>query len=361
MYQLFKNYPLIRNTKVDAGDFLYVRKTMLRDMARVVDYYSQCSHVVRGDHLINQLLLQLNVSLSRDLESYVRACGQETERLARAFSLVNPVVNDPKPHTGTFYNGNTKEFIILHATDFDYEKAYKQWKRLVPIKVHSHEFTDTVGAIPDGHYKNSLGESGCAVISINLPMLALQYRAWIEQERSTQEVKDQTVNYLYRYPITNMVWRHMDLVIINRLITKYRNQPVAMYARAHSIATVNMDDRLDSVLDKRIDYIKKGEYKFDQLFTIFGCLKRPDWLTVLRPIDMAPVRSVKWVLEIQTLNYFEFFLEVRRDNKSSYNTREVTRVLRDIRNLENDSTYFKSAYRELNGKLTNMKQILEGD
>ena len=359
MYQLFKDYPIKRNTRIDAADFLYVRKTMLREMGRIVEFYSNSNHVVNGDHLINQLLLQLNVSLSRDLESYVRACGQETERLARAFKLVNPVVNDPKPHVGTFYNSSTKEFIILHASDFDYNTAYAKWKKLVPIKVHSHNFTDTNCAIPDGKYKNSENEGGCVVISINLPMLALQYRAWIEQERSGQDYKDQSVNFIMQYPLTNMVWRHMDIAVINRLINKYRDKPVAKYTRTHSIATVNTDERLDSVLDKRIDYIKKGEYKFDQLFTIFNCLRRPDWMTVLRPIDIAPVRSVKWVLEVQVLNYFEFFLEVRRDNGGRYNGREITRALRDLRNLENDSTYFKSAFSELNTKLTNIKTLLE--
>lgn len=359
MYQLFKDYPIQRNTKVDAADFLFVRKTILRELARITTYYTNSNFVVDGDHLINQLLLQLNVSLSRDLESYVRACGQETERLARAFKLIHPTVSDPRPHQGTFYNNNTQEFIILHATEFDFNTAYDKWDKLVPIKVHSHCFTDTTGQLPDGSYKNSIGESGYAVISINMPMLALQYRAWIEKVRRHQEVKDQSVNFLFQYPITNMVYRHMDLVIVNRMINKYREQPVAKYQRMHPIATIDIDERLDSVLDKRIDYIKKGEYKFDQLFTIFNCLKKPDWLTILRPIDVAPVRSVKWVLELQILNYFQFFLEVRRDAKGSYNNREITRSLRDLINLSNDTTYFKSAHRDLQLKMDDIKSLMD--
>ena len=359
MYQLLKDHAFIRGSKTDATDFLHVRKVMLREMTRIVAFNRSSNYVVTNDHLVNQLLLQLNVSMSRDLESYVRACGQETERLARAFKLVNPVVSDPRYHTGTFYNSNTKEFIILHADDFDYNKAYQRWKHLVPIKVHSHEFTDTTGMLPHGDYKNALGENGYTVISINLPMLAVQYRAWLETVRSTQEVKSPTVNFIWQYPITNMIWRHMDIAIINRLINKYRDKPVSKHIRVHSIATTNIDDRLDAVLDKRIDYIRTGSYKFDQLFTLFNCLKRPDWLTVLRPINIAPVRSVKWVLEMQVVNYLEFFLEVRRDSKSGYNNNEVTQMLRDLRNLENDSTYFKAAFGELNTRLMNMKELLE--
>lgn len=334
---------------------------MLRELTRITDYYRTSSFVVDGDHLINQLLLHLNVSLNRDIESYVRMCGYETERLARVFRLVNPVVGDPKPYSGTFYNNDTKEFIILHANQFDFNKAYDDWEKLVPIKVHAHGFTDTACDIPDGTYMNSLSESGYAVISINLPMLALQYKAWVDKVNSKQEFKTQTVNYVYQYPITNMIWRHLDIAIVNRLITKYRGLPVAPYKRAHPIANINLDDRLDLVIARRLDIIKSGDYKFDQLFNIFECLNQSDWMTVLRPIDVAPVRSVKWVLELQVLNYFQFFLEVRRDANGAYNVSELTRALRDLRNLNNDATYFKSAHRDLDLKIGAIKTIIESD
>lgn len=359
MYQLFKDYPAQRNTKVDAVDFLYVRRTMLRELTRVTTYYKNSNFVVKGDHLINQLLLQLNVSLSRDLESYVRACGYETERLARAFRLINPVVSDPKPHHGTFYNNKTKEFIIIHATQFDIEKAYSQWEKIVPIKVHSHCFTDTSCGLLNGEYENSLNEGGYSVISINLPMLALQYRAWIDKVRQHQEVKSQSVNFIFQYPINNMIHRHIDIAVINRLINTYRGEPIAMHKRVHPIAVVNHDERLDLVIEKRIDYIKKGNFKFDQLFTIFNCLKRPDWLAVIRPLDLAPVRSVKWVLEMQVLNYFQFFLEVRRDSNSTYNTREVSRAQRDLRNLNTDTSHYSAAHQELDMKITNILSLID--
>lgn len=359
MYQLFKDYQINRNTKIDVPDFVFVQRMLLREMTRIKTYYRSSNFVVDNDHLLNQLLINLNVSTTRDLESFVRVCGEATERLARAFRLIHPVVSRPTPYHGTFYNSDTKEFIILHANEFDYNKAYTQWEKLVPIKVHSHCFTDIHGAPINGDYQNSLNESGYAVISINLPMLALQHRAWKEQVRSQEEVKTQTVNFLFQYPISNMIHRHMEIATINRLINTYNNKPVANKHKSHPIATMNMNDRMDSVIMKRLHIIRTGEYKFDQLFNIFNCLYRPNWMTVLRPIDVAPVRSVKWVLELQVLKYFEFFLQVRMDANSTYNRNEITTAWRDLRNLENDTTYFQSAYPELNESIMNIKTLLE--
>lgn len=359
MYQLFKDYQVNRNTKLDVTDFLFVRKSLLREMTRIKTYYNTSNFVVEGDHLINQLLLNLNVSINRDIESYVRVCAQETERLARVFRLVNPVVSQPQAYHGAFYNSDTKEFIILHSNDFDHTLAYKQWRKLVPIKVHSHNFTDIHGALIDTNYRNSLNESGYAVISINLPMLALQHRAWREQVRKYEDVKTQTVNFIIQYPIANMIHRHMDIAIINRMINRYNNKPVADKHKAHPIATMNLNKRMDDVLDKRNDYLRAGEYKFDQLFTMFNGLGRFDWMRLLRPIDVAPVRSVKWVLELQVLSYFEFFLQVRRDSNSTYNRSEVIRAWRDLRNLETDTSSFQSSYPALNAKIINSRTLME--
>lgn len=357
MYQLFKDVSNNRNTKIDSTEFLNVQRIMLRELAKVSAYYKSSNYVVNGDHLLNQLLLQLNVSLNRDLESYVRICGQETERLARVFKLVNPVVSNPEVRSGEFYNADTKEFIILHAEEFDFLKAYEQWDKLVPVKVHTHSFTDTTMGVADGKYTNTLREGGYSVISINLPMLALQYRAWIDKVQSRQDFKTQTVNFIYCYPIVNIQTRHMELAIINRLINTYRNLPVAEFKGVHPITVTNIDSHLDRAIKSRIDIINKGEYKFDQLFNIFDCLKFKTWFNVIRPLDISPVRSVKWVLELQTLNYFEFFVETRGER--GYNNQEVKRVLRDLRYLSNDNTYFKSAFPHIESKIDNLKTLLE--
>lgn len=357
MYQLFKDVSNNRNTRIDSPEFAYVQKTILREMAKISQYYRSSNYVVKGDHLINQLLLHLNVSLKRDIESYVRVCAQETERLARVFRLVNPVVSRPEPRVGEFYNADTKEFIILHAGDFDYMKAYDQWENIVPIKVHAHSFTDTTMSVPNGNYKNNLSEGGYSVISINLPMLALQYKAWMDKVQSRQEHKTQTVNFIYQYPLVNMQHRHMELVLINRLINKYRGFDVAAFKGVHPVTVTNIDSHLDRLIEKRIAIINAGEYKFDQLFNIFGCLRHRNWFGVLRPLDIAPVRSVRWVLEIQVLHYFQFFIETRGGRQ--FNNQEISRAARDIRYLSNDSTYFKSAHPYIEGKLYDLRTLLE--
>lgn len=357
MYQLFKEVSRSRNTKIDSPEFPNARRILLREMTKISQYYRTSNFVVKGDHLINQLLLHLNVSIQRDIESYVRICSQETERLARVFKLINPVVSDPSIRTGEFYNADTKEFIILHAEEFDYVKAYERWESIVPVKVHTHEFTDLNMGICNGKYVNSLAEGGYSVISINLPLLALQYKAWVDKVQSRQEYKTQVVNFIHQYPIVNMQHRHMEIAVINRLMNTYRGLPVASFKSTHPMAVSNVDAHMDRVIRTRVDIINSGEYKFDQLFTIFSCLKRTDWFSVIKPIDIAPVRSVKWVLEIQILNYFEFFLQTRGNR--SYNKQEITRALRDLRHLSSDNSYFKTAFPSIEARVDNLRLLLE--
>lgn len=358
MYQLFKDVQMQRQTKIDSPRFIFVRNMLLKEMTRIRNYNRESNIVVNGEHIVNQLLLNLNVALSRDLESYVRVCSVETERLARTFRLVHPVVDNPKPLSGHFYNADTKEFIILHANAFDYNRAYEDWTRISPIKIHYHSYTDMSMGIPNGNYSSPNGESGYAVISINLPMLAVQYKAWVDKVNDLREFKTQTVNFIHQYPVTNMLYRHMDIVLINRMMAIYRDKPVAPFKSVHAIAVSNLSSAVDEVLNTRINIIKAGQYKFDQLFNIFGCLVSPTWFNLIRPIDLVPVRSVKWVLELQVIAFFEFFLEVRRASGGNYNNMELTRALRDIRNLDNDAMYYKSHFPDIDRRLKNLKTLL---
>lgn len=359
MYQLFKGDLDSRNFKLDSTQFLNVQRMLTKQVSRIKIYYRESNYVVEGNHLLNQLLLNLNVSTERDLESYVRICGYETERLARVFKLVNPVVNNPDARIGEFYNKDTKEFIILHSEEFDYQKAYDNWTKIVPVKVHAHNFTDIDCRVADGKYINQSSEGGYSVISINVPMLALQYKAWKDKVQSKQEIKTQTVNFVYQYPLLNMMDRQLELAIINRLINQYSGKPVSEFKAVHPVSTSDLTPLLDRVAATRINTLKSGNYKFDQMFTMFYGLKRRTWQEVIRPIDIAPVRSVKWVLELQTLKYFEFFVQVRKDRGGSYNNTETTRVLRDIKNLNNDSAHFKTTYRDLTTQLDNLKMLID--
>lgn len=358
MYQLFKSDIFNRNTKNDAPDFLFARRMLLKEMTRIRNYYRESNRVVKGDHILNQLLLNLNVSLQRDLESYVRTCSIETERLARAFRLIHPVVDDPLCLQGEFYNGGCNEFVILHSNEFDYLKAYSNWKNLTPIRVHNHPFSDLTCGIADGNYVNSLSETGTVIISINLPLLALQYRAWQEKVNQHLEYQNPVVNFIHQFPITNMIYQHMEITLFNRMVKIYNQTPTPQYKSIHPLAVSNLDEQVDKVLSSRINLLKTGNYKFDQFFSIFDCLTRQTFFEVIRPLDIAPVRSVKWVLEMQTLSYFEFFLQVRQDTQGKYNGYEISRSLRDIRLLENDATYFKANFQELNNRLKRLRTLV---
>lgn len=342
MFQLFKNPPVYRNTKFDSAQFTDLRTQMNSEIARIKAYYRNGNFIVNNTHLLNQLLLHLNVSLQRDNESYVQNCMYETERLARVFHLYHPVVSDAEPRNGTFYNKQINEYIILHETDFDYTVGYLKWERLTPIKVHSHPFTDLNGKLLNGSYLNANNERGNAVISINLPMLALQYKAWLEHGVKSDSSND-VLSFLLRYPILNTLTRHMEICLINRTINTLMNKPVCKFTRVHPIAVVNFDERVDRVIAHRKELLEKSDFKFDELFHIFQCLISDSWFKVLKPIDIPPVRNIKWVLELSIINYIVFWVWLRNYRNASYNQAEVNTVLFDLKRLDASKSIHSTA------------------
>lgn len=359
MYQLFKNPPIDRNKRFDSANFSYVQKLINYEIDRVKDYYLKSSTIVENTHLLNQLLLHLNVSLNRDLESFTSACSFETERLAKSFRLFHPVCSNPEPRQGLFYNNNVTEFIILDDSDFNYQLAYEQWEKVVPIKVHYHPFTDMEFRLADGKYSNDINERGFAVISINLPLLAVQWKAWVEKVQRTQDVAPTTTKFLFRYPIVNMIVRHAEIALINRTLNSYANKPVASWNKPHPFASVDLDDKIDNLIASRKNYISSSNFKFDELFSVFYCVRKQDWFEVLKPVELAPTRNFKWVLDLSVIPYLNHWLDIRRDKKLYSNVSEINRLKRDTANLENDAIYFKTLTADMSSLLKEFKIKLE--
>lgn len=360
MYQLFKTPPLGRNTKNDSPQFDNLKINLNIELVKIMDYYRLSNYQCPNTHILNQLLLNLNVSFDRENSDFVDKVSSETERLARVFNLIHPVVPNPELRNSNFYNDAVNEFIVLVDNPFNISRAYRHWEKVTPVKVHYHPFTDVNMSIPNGNYTNDLSEKGYCVISINLPMLALQYKAWIDKVRSKEEIKSQATLFLMRYPILNMLPRHMELALINRTIASYNEARMTKFTRQHPIAVINFEERIDKVINYRVESLKSNDYKFDEMFNVFRSYWKGSWFDILKPINIPPVRHVKWLLELAAIPYIYFFYKHRKDRNGSYNQNELNMILRDIKNLNNDSQFYKGVVLYLNDYMKELELMSGG-
>lgn len=361
MYRLFTK-PMSTNTsKIDHPLFLEIRKNIRAEVDKTVIYYRNSNITVSITHLCCQILKLLNVSMKRDLDSFVYGCYEETERIAKVLSLIHHDVPNPEPRDGLFYSKGITEFIVADESFFNHDLAYDKWDKLSPIKIYYHPFSDVNFPIPYGNYKNPIKERGYAIIGINIPMLALQYRAWFKNKDKIGDNLDRMESFILRYPIVNCIYRHVEIALFNRLMKKYNQEPVAKFYRLHPFNVVDYTRQVDTVLDGRVEILKKRKLSFNELFTMFNTVYGKDWRHLANIPHILQVRNTKWVLDLQVLNMLSFWLQLNKAGNVLENKQMTNTILRHLQSLENDAIYYKNVNMDLKNIFLIFRKTLEGN
>lgn len=341
MIELFDRPTTIDYRQITLPQFVYLKGNLKRDLIKVESYYRTWVTSIKNEHLLVRLLLGLNISFKRDLQNYVDVIRDNLGLFCNALKITNSLGYGRVFTPGVFYGMHTSEIIISDETPFDVYDAFKHWRDLKPIRVLRHPFTDLNMALPRGREYES-PEYGIAVIAINIPMLALMYRAWRNYEaQQNREASYGVRHFIAMYVLPSMVSSHFDISLFNRLVSIYFKEDVATYEKAHSFFTIDRTDEIDNYLKKEIDILKRRRLTFDELLNIVPCVTSNNLYELMRLPEVVPTRQVKWGIMVAQLPLLRFLLDIDHETSSGKNSfylsrlRTWLRVVRTDRILEN--------------------------
>lgn len=334
MYSLFDIDTSDNPTHYTIPMFKHVKKILDNQIQKSIDYYRDEVAPIKSDHLLIQLLSTLNVSFNRSLYDYVNTARDRTESLAKSFKLIYPTNVSVETKNGTFYHANTSEYIIASEEPFDIENAVKSWGHVLAVKIHTHPFTDMGIGIPDGNYKNSF-ENGYAVLSVNIALLALQWRCYCYKFKKHRLDKTAMKQFVYNYVLANMIPRHTELCLINRTIAYTRLTPVRPFIRMHPFQITDCTPEIDEVILKRTEYINKNSLDFNEIFTVHETIRYKSWARAIRLPSIALTRNSKWVFVLAYLPYLDYYLCILKERKIRVDSALAVTIRRHLNYLEN--------------------------
>ena len=195
-----------------------IKKLLNHNLDRVIRYYRQSPMAVKSSHLLVRLLHSIAVPKSQHIIRYYSNVSDIALEVAMSMGITSSLYKG-RVFNGIFYGEGSQEIIIAHDTPFDYLDIEDNWENLEPIKVVRHSRSDLGMNIPDGTVTGN--NDGVAVIMINVVMLALQYRAFREQEarfRLMNGINERSIyQFVHMYPLTNMIRSQTDCALFNRL------------------------------------------------------------------------------------------------------------------------------------------------
>ena len=193
----------------------------------ISNYYRHHAYRTDNNHILVQLLKNLEFSLETPFQRVVETVYSRSQNMARHFNLTSQI-SYGSPFKRCIYAGPNNDCMdylfsnnIVDVDPFDEEK---NWVNLSPLKVIHHPSEDFNFLTYLNGYEKPL--KGYSVIHIDIPLLALQYREFCQEQ--VNSFGDDGVYNPNKFLITRVFPKlfrsHVDYVLLNLLKCQVENR-----------------------------------------------------------------------------------------------------------------------------------------
>jgi hypothetical protein len=342
--QLFFNVPAsISQGILKYSEWNYIREGLLRNLQTVQNFYRTRVYAVKTNHILAQLITNIGVSHKLDIERFYQLVDARANSLGMTFKLTS-AISKGALFNGIFYGHGCTEIIMNDSALFDPRDAVKNWKNLAPVKSIMHPKSDLGLLLPNG--KITGFETGLAVISINIPMLAIQWRCFAEDQLYNDISEGQSLqgmqHFIHRYVLPNMLPSHLDYALFNRLSNILNGKPMGNNVRQHPFVLIDYTNRVDNVHSRIINDLASRVMEYQAILRMIPAVSLPSMLEVMTIPENAPTRQVLWAEILSRLQVISDIITLGGDKDINRNSITLNSFAREFV-LFNQEAVLKSA------------------
>lgn len=328
MHGLFNLLPGVNIPTMYAANWHYAREGLRHNLRKVVTFYQSHSMAVESEHFLVRLLQSITIPKALPLERYYANVDALSLNLGMALKMTSSI---SKGHVfrGTFYGPGCTEVLIADNVDFDIVAADRNWEHTQAIRVLRHPRSDLGLNLPDG--KKTGTETGIAVIAINIPMLAVQYRAFRLSEDAyaaeTNEPGRTIQQFIHMHVLPNMLYTHFDYVMLNRIYNLQRGAPLGESTKLHPFYITDFSQKLNAVQTTILTNLKAVGQDFTGILRSIPAVTKDNLEDALVVPDMAPTRQVIWALALSRFPAIDLMVDLSQGgNQAGANIRNQTQL-----------------------------------
>lgn len=336
----------------------YAQRSLSNNLKITFQYYSTRPFAVKSSHLLCRILTNLGVSYDTPLDRFAAIVDAKTYHYLMSFKVTTPVYTGII-HPGIFYGPNSQEVIIGSNEYINPKFVYEHWKNIASVTVVDHFRSDLDLMLPSG--RDNTFESGTAVIKINLPALAIQYKAFLNEQVSRMQLTGDnprtTAQFVHMYVLPNMLRSQLNMALFNRAYNLLTGAPQGKSLKVHPFHLNSYTKFVDDIYGQLLKYSEKSHRNFKTILKTFPTING-NFEDLMRLPDEAPTRQIVWTEPVARLKCIDWltmineshgltldkmhlndfsktFVKLCRDNVfeqiSNYDTRvNIIRTIRDI-------------------------------
>ena len=311
----------------------YLRNSLHRNLTTVVNFHRKNPMAVKSNHFLVRLLQSIPVPQSLSTDRYYNNVDAMALNLSMAMRMTSPI-SKGSLFNGIFFGKGNVEILIAHSESFNPFDADADWENIEAIKVLRHPRSDLGLNIPDG--TNTGMENGLVVIAINIPLLAIQYRAFRHNEEyyniTNESVNNQrsVMHFVYMYVLPNMLKSILDYSLFNSIKNLEYGVPIGTSTKKHSFFLPNYDDKVIRQQNNVLNYLQNVDRSFaGVLRSIMAVGSNTAYEAMMMP-DIPETRPVIPALFLARLDVLRFLFKIAKDGAGVKNKTLVNQILREI-------------------------------
>ena len=303
-------HPLHRLIQLNPG-WNYAKAGLERNLKNIVQYYQERPFAVKSNHLVARIINTIGVAHDQDTERYYNIVDAKALNLGMAFNLTSSIYRGAI-FDGVFYGPGCKEIIFASNEYVNPFEVDKDWKNQSPVTVLCHPRSDMEFLLPTG--RDGSVEAGLACININIPMLALQFRAFAREQVQRLDETGLTpftvANFVHMYVLPGMMKSHMDHVLFNRAYNYTMGAPMGKATKKHRFPVIDYSKQVDEVLRDLIKYVRNNDRPFTDILASFPCMNVKNFEELLKLPEQAPTRQIVWAEVLTRLKALDWMTTV---------------------------------------------------
>ena len=367
MYSLFNIQQSASQGIMHLSEWVYLKNGLQRNLSQVVHFYRNNPMAVHSDHFLVKLLQSITIPQSQHLERYYNNVDALALNLSASLHM-HSSIHHGKLFDGVFFGKGNDEILVAHTDSFDLKEANEKWKDLSPVRILRHFRSDLGFNLPDGN--NTGSEEGLSVIAINIPMLAIQYRAFRFNEikinsNENGEVVDSTLScahFIHMYVLPNAMLSYLDHVVFNRISNLEFGIPLGESSRKHSFFLTDFSAKMTYVHNEILNVLKKQNKDFTGILRNIPVVSCDNADKLMELPDMALTRQILPSLVVSRLPELKFLCRISRDSIGNKNQSEINRILRYITQYRSDNLFRQfplDVYQDIMEDVEDIEKILK--
>lgn len=348
MFKLFNVKATVGQGMLHYPEWSFVCNGLRKNLGTVIKFARRNPMAVQSDHFLVKLLQTLTIPQSQSLERYYSNVDAVSLNISMVLKMTSSYFRG-QIFPGVFYGPGNSEILIAIDESFDYVDADRNWRTLAPVRVLRHPRSDLGLNIPDGTQTGS--ETGLVVVTINIPMLAVQYRAFrFNEVYSTNDdtgAQQSVMQFVRMYVLPNMLESHLDYAIFNRFDNLLKGAPMGESRRQHTFYLTDYSARVQAAQTILLNQLKIVSMDFSG---ILQSILTPTYYSLAKALvlpDIALTRQVIWALAAARLPALSFLIRVAHNGAGQRSQSEVNQVLKDALAYKSDSLLVSSLPRNL--------------